>query len=486
MLKILKFENLGFYQKWVVVSGTTALATGVCYWATQRGELSLSLLLLFYVPLALSTVFLGLNVTAVLAVFIILISLFNLLSVSAPTWILVTFFIGLAVNYIAWYRWIKSGELEEFQLRKAAEELDLLENDARIAHEKIKNAHQANQVKIQRYIALNELARSLAMTLKTQEVVIFLIETISKTFMASGGVYTLLLFDNSMRKSLHAVRYSVDTEMEVRLNRERLNSDEIFNAWVVSQAKPLFIADTANDFRFQNYSPENKIRSLVSAPFMAGNEMLGLIRMESCQPLAFRQEDARLLSIFCDLGTVALEHAALYRQTIELAITDGLTGLYVQRYYKERVRDEVFRALEHKLPLCLMMIDVDKFKDYNDKYGHLTGDRVLKGVAQILRETVRTVDLVARYGGEEFSVLLLKTPWSGAKTVAERIRQKVAAQEIVAAHETTRVTVSIGVAELNPSFKDVETFVDSADQALYQAKADGRNCVRFAKTGTGS
>src|SRR5579871_345792 len=443
MLKILKFENLGFYQKWVVVSGTTALATGVCYWATQRGELSLSLLLLFYVPLALSTVFLGLNVTAVLAVFIILISLFNLLSVSAPTWILVTFFIGLAVNYIAWYRWIKSGELEEFQLRKAAEELDLLENDARIAHEKIKNAHQANQVKIQRYIALNELARSLAMTLKTQEVVIFLIETISKTFMASGGVYTLLLFDNSMRKSLHAVRYSVDTEMEFRLNRERLNSDEIFNAWVVSQAKPLFIADTANDFRFQNYSPENKIRSLVSAPFMAGNEMLGLIRMESCQPLAFRQEDARLLSIFSDLGTVALEHAALYRQTIELAITDGLTGLYVQRYYKERVRDEVFRALEHKLPLCLMMIDVDKFKDYNDKYGHLTGDRVLKGVAQILRETVRTVDLVARYGGEEFSVLLLKTPWSGAKTVAERIRQKVAAQEIVAAHETTRVTVSI-------------------------------------------
>jgi diguanylate cyclase (GGDEF)-like protein len=271
--------------------------------------------------------------------------------------------------------------------------------------------------------------------------------------------------------------------MEIRLNRERLNPDEIFNAWVVAQAKPLFIADTTNDFRFQNYSAENKIRSIVSAPFMAGNEMLGLIRMESCFPSAFRQEDARLLSIFCDLGTVALEHAALYRQTIELAITDGLTGLYVQRYYKERVRDEVFRALEHKLPLCLMMIDVDKFKSYNDKYGHLTGDKVLKGVAQILKETVRTVDLVARYGGEEFSVLLLKTPWSGAKTVAERIRQKVAAQEIVAAHETTRVTVSIGVAELNPSFKDVESFVDSADQALYQAKADGRNCVRFAKTG---
>ncbi|HJT25682.1 MAG TPA: sensor domain-containing diguanylate cyclase [bacterium] len=486
MLKILKLENLSFSQKWISVLGSTLLATVVCYLAAQRGEVSLSLLLLFYVPLALSTVLLGLNLTAALAIAIVVISLLTLISISAPAWILATFFLGLAVNYTGWYRWIRAGELEDFQRRKTGEELDLAMNDARIAHEKVKIAHQSNQLKIQRYIALNELARSLAMTLKTQEVVVFLIETISKTFMASGGVYTLLLFDNSMRKSLHAVRYSVDTEMEVRLNRERLNPDEIFNAWVVAQTKPLFLADTLNDFRFQNYSPENKIRSLVSAPFMAGNEMLGLIRMESCLPSAFRQEDARLLSIFCDLGTVALEHAALYRQTIELAITDGLTGLYVQRYYKDRVRDEVFRALEHKLPLCLMMIDVDKFKGYNDKYGHLTGDKVLRVVAQILKETVRTVDLVARYGGEEFSVLLLKTPWSGAKTVAERIRQKVEAQEIAAGHETTHITVSIGVAELNPSFKDVESFVDSADQALYQAKADGRNCVRFAKTGSPS
>jgi diguanylate cyclase (GGDEF)-like protein len=216
---------------------------------------------------------------------------------------------------------------------------------------------------------------------------------------------------------------------------------------------------------------------------MAGSEILGLFRMESSFAAAFRQDDARLLSNFCDLGTVALEHVALYRQTIELAITDGLTNLYVQRYFKERVRDEVFRALEHKLPLCLMMIDVDNFKSYNDRYGHLVGDRVLKAVAQVLRETVRTVDLVARYGGEEFSVLLLKTPWSGAKIVAERIRQKVSEWDIIVAQKPTFVTVSVGVAELSPAFKSVESFIDSADQALYQAKADGKNCVRLAKPG---
>jgi diguanylate cyclase (GGDEF)-like protein len=477
-------ENLKIQQRWFLVLVTLFVAIAVYYSAAGRGENLLSSLLLFFVPLTLSSVLLGLTTTAVLTVIVIVISLINLVSASAPPWVSATFVLGLVVNYYGWYRWIRQREVQEFQFQKDHEELELNMNDTRIAYDKIKVAHQSNLVKIQRYTALNELARSLAMTFKTQDVVVLLIETISKTFMVPGGVYTLLLFDSTIGKGLHSVRYSVDTEMEVRLNRERLNPEEIFNAWVVSQSKPLFISDTSNDFRFQNYSSENKIRSLMSAPLMAGNEILGLVRIESCFPAAFRQDDARLLSNFCDLGTVALEHVALYRQTIELAITDGLTGLYVQRYYKERVRDEVFRALEHKLPLCLMMIDVDNFKSYNDKYGHLVGDKVLKVVSQVLKETVRTVDLVARYGGEEFSVLLLKTPWSGAKTVAERIRQKVAEQEIIASQQATHITVSIGVSELNPVFKDVEKFIDSADQALYQAKDDGKNCVRLAKTGT--
>src|ERR1035441_3884565 len=448
MKTFLNLEKMNAGQRWALVLGTALPSILVCYLAPEKEGSYLSPLFLFFIPLTLSAALLGLNATAFLTVVVLLFPLFNLLTASAPAWIFTTFILALVFNYIVWNRWTRKKELQEFQYRKAQEELELSLNDTRIAHEKIKAAHQSNQVKIQRYTALNELARSLAMTFKSQDVVVLLIETISKTFMVPGGVYTLLLFDSTIGKALHSVRYSVDTEMEVRLNRERLNPEEIFNSWVISQAKPLFISDSTNDFRFQNYSAENKIRSLVSAPLMAGNEILGLIRMESCFPAAFRQDDARLLSNFCDLGTVALEHVALYRQTIELAITDGLTGLYVQRYYKERVRDEVYRAQEHQLPLCLLMIDVDNFKSYNDRYGHLVGDRVLKVVSQVLKESVRTVDLVARYGGEEFSVLLLKTPWSGARTVAERIRQKVEEQEIIASQEATHITVSIGVSEL--------------------------------------
>lgn len=478
-----RIEKWSAPRRGMVVGTVFLTALIALFEAVQERDNVLSCLFLFYAPLALSTMLLGTNATLFLTAAVVVVSAPSLISTSAPVWVWLTFLSGLGLNYILWHRWMERRGLEEFQFKKETEELELGMNDARLAHDKVRIAYQANLVKIQRYTALNELARSLAMTFKIQDVVVLLIETISKTFMVPGGVYALLLFDSSIGKALHAVRYSVDTEMEVRLNRERLNPQEVFNNWVASQTKTLFVNDALNDFRFQNLSAEDKVRSLVSAPLMAGNEIIGLIRMESCFPSAFRQDDARLLSNFCDLGTVALEHVALYRQTIELAITDGLTGLYVQRYYKERVRDEVFRALEHKLPLCLMMIDVDNFKSYNDRYGHLVGDRVLKVVAQVLKETVRTVDLVARYGGEEFSVLLLKTPWGGAKTVAERIRQKVAQQEIIANQQSTHVTVSIGVAELTTSFKDAESFIDMADQALYQAKSEGKNCVRLARIG---
>ncbi len=477
------FEKASPIQKWVWVLGTFTLSMFACYWIDDHGGNLGSALFFLFVPIALSMVYFNTTITMVLASGAVFINLLNIFETPLYWAHFVFFLMALGLNLYFWQRWNLEKERREFAFTNTLDQTELAANDTQRAFEKDKAAYQANQIKIQRYTALNELARSLAMTFKTQDVVVLLIETISKTFLVPGGVYTLLLFDSSIGKALHAVRYSPDTEMDVRLNRERLSLEEPFNAWVMGQTKPLVVVDASKDFRFQTIGSQTTVKSLVAAPLMAGSEMLGLIRMESGFSGAFRQEDARLLSNFADLGTVALEHVALYRQTIELAITDGLTGLYVQRYYKERLRDEVFRAQEHKLPLSLLMLDVDNFKTYNDRYGHLVGDRVLKVVAQVLRESVRTVDLVARYGGEEFSVLLLKTPAMGAQTVAERIREKISEQEIIASQEATHITVSIGVAELVPAFKEVEKFIDAADQALYRAKGEGKNCVRVAKSG---
>src|ERR1019366_8392893 len=213
-------EKLNSAQKWSVVLGTLILAAVACYGVSQRDGNLYSALFIYYIPLGFSAMLLGLNVTALLTLVVVVLSFLNFLSSSFPLWVYLTFFSSLGVNYFFWYQWSGERELKEFQYQKAKEELDLSFNDTQLAHEKIKTAHQTNLIKIQRYTAVNELARSLAMTFKTQDVVVLLIETISKTFMVPGGVYTLLMFDSSIGKALHAVRYSVDTEMEVRLRSE--------------------------------------------------------------------------------------------------------------------------------------------------------------------------------------------------------------------------------------------------------------------------
>ncbi len=166
-----------------------------------------------------------------------------------------------------------------------------------------------------------------------------------------------------------------------------------------------------------------------------------------------------------------------------LSVTDGLTRAYNHRHFQERLRGEVGRALRHGLPLCCVMVDIDRFKRINDSFGHPTGDRVLVRLVEILKEGVRGEDLVARYGGEEFVLLLPNTDAEHGAAMAERIRSRVAAESLdVGRAEPLRFTISMGVAGRRPSEHglDADALLRAADRALYQAKADGRNRVVVA------
>ncbi|MBI3179124.1 MAG: diguanylate cyclase [Deltaproteobacteria bacterium] len=161
-----------------------------------------------------------------------------------------------------------------------------------------------------------------------------------------------------------------------------------------------------------------------------------------------------------------------------LSVTDDLTGLYNHRAMQQRLRDEFLRAQRYNDPLSLLMIDLDHFKEINDKSGHLFGDQVLIQLAKLLRKAVRETDFVARYGGEEFLVILPQTHFSGCLPVAERVWRSVAEHEYVAEKNKTRVTVSVGVSFFpNKNVATVEQLLHSADQALYQAKREGRNRI---------
>jgi len=165
----------------------------------------------------------------------------------------------------------------------------------------------------------------------------------------------------------------------------------------------------------------------------------------------------------------------------QLAVTDGLTGLYNHRHFHERLTLEVERSQRSGLPLSLLMLDVDHFKQFNDTYGHPSGDEVLRQLARVLGDTRRANDVVARYGGEEFAVILVDTPKFTAAKVAERVRERIYDNDFSeAAPRAGRLSVSIGVATFPDDGGDAEALVRSADTALYAAKRAGRNRVVLA------
>jgi diguanylate cyclase (GGDEF)-like protein len=163
----------------------------------------------------------------------------------------------------------------------------------------------------------------------------------------------------------------------------------------------------------------------------------------------------------------------------KLAYRDGLTGLYNKRYFHKVFSTELERSMRYKLPLSLLLLDIDFFKDVNDTYGHPVGDKVLIRVSNILLRLVRNSDVVARYGGEEFAVILPETEVKGAKVLAQRLRRGIAQEQLKNGDHTVSVTVSIGLCGTNLVTKGLltDTIIECSDKALYKAKQNGRNRV---------
>jgi diguanylate cyclase (GGDEF)-like protein len=179
-------------------------------------------------------------------------------------------------------------------------------------------------------------------------------------------------------------------------------------------------------------------------------------------------------------GTLVSLKKAIENVVIQerLANADGLTGLNNRRHLFELGTREFELTRRHKRSFSVMMMDIDHFKKFNDTYGHDIGDKILKLVASAIKEAARTTDIIGRYGGEEFTVLLPEAELDGAKIVAERIRENVAAKRLkTEEYGELSCTISIGVAMLGSDEKDIEELIKKADAKLYEAKESGRNRV---------
>ena len=196
--------------------------------------------------------------------------------------------------------------------------------------------------------------------------------------------------------------------------------------------------------------------------------------------------DFQKFEILASQLALQVKKVQLYETVKEISIIDGLTQVFVRRHFFERFQEELKRAIRYQFPLSVLMVDVDHFKSYNDKFGHLVGDKTLREVAQVIRENVRRVDVIGRYGGEEFLIVAPEIGKAQGVDLGERIRSAVAHKTFQLYDEEAQVTVSVGVSSFpenlekntqNFSDKQMTELVEKADRALYRAKQEGRNRV---------
>lgn len=223
----------------------------------------------------------------------------------------------------------------------------------------------------------------------------------------------------------------------------------------------------------------NNERSVIVAPLFSESEPLGCIYVGAKQEYTFNDDHRNLVQTVSYQTAIALKNARLYEQTQQMALTDGLTGLWTHRYFQVRLQEELQWSDRSGKPICLVMVDTDKFKQYNDTLGHPAGDALLKDIAALLKDKVRQSDVVCRYGGDEFALILKDASKDLAAATCERIRETFQLRFATAA---VQVTSSIGIACYPIDATDKKDLSEAADAALYVSKRTGRNRVTLSKT----
>ena len=390
-----------------------------------------------------------------------------------PAAISITLFCNLFIYFFLWRIFSGQALLIQSQIEHATEEINIISVD----NKKSQDYNLGLEAKIILYSNLKRIIEELNSSLKLEIVVGILSSNVYKLISDNRGIALLYLVDKQCQKLnlIHSIKDDSDLAVFTK-------EGDIFDHWVLRHSSQLLIENLKNDFRFDadNINIQNKrpVFSLISSPLVSNNSLLGLLRLESKESDFFNQDDLRFLSLVSDLGAVALENSLFFQKTQDLAVHDDLTGLYTRSYFIDRLKDEAKHCLRLDQHLSMMMIDIDFFKQYNDKFGHIAGDIVLKKLAVLMKNVLHEFSpLLCRFGGEEFLVMLSGLNKKKTLVIAEELRQRIQKEKITLRRQDTHITVSIGVSSLPLDTKDEDELVQKADKAMYTAKEKGRNQV---------
>jgi diguanylate cyclase (GGDEF)-like protein len=356
-----------------------------------------------------------------------------------------------------------------------------MDTDTIMSDEKIKKiigAIEAKKSKIENYRMLTKVAEELLSTLDKRDIVKVIVGYLPK-LTGKQNVKCMLLVKHEETDTFIQTTEEHSEDQLVK-GAPGVYKKDPFDEWVIKNKYTLFIKNVDDDLRFRNLRKDWILfKSLISMPLFENKRLIGILKFYSKEAETFDNEDVRLLNYLGDISSSVVENSILYKKTEALATQDGLTGLFIRRYFIERLDEEIKRAKTTDSSFSYVMIDIDHFKDCNDTYGHLFGDTVLRFLGGFLKDDLRDVDVAGRYGGEEFAIILPNTNMNGAKFVADRLRENFSKLVIaVNENEGMKLTLSMGGVEYKKGMKVMDV-MNQADKALYYSKENGRNKVTF-------
>lgn len=251
---------------------------------------------------------------------------------------------------------------------------------------------------------------------------------------------------------------------------------KVFNA-----SGPIFISDLREEPSINPLLLREGARSALIAPLLVEGKIIGALYINDFKKRILRAEDISIFSIISVYAALTIERVKSIEDMRMLSIVDGLTGLFNHRYMMEQLQKEYQRSFRHGTVFSVIMLDIDKFKPYNDNYGHLEGNKVLKEMAAIFRNASRVTDVVGRFGGEEFCIVVPEMGREATVCFAEKLLRDVAAHSF----PNREITLSAGVATFKEDGDSPMALLERADEYLYQAKHQGRNRVCSAINSSG-
>ncbi len=327
--------------------------------------------------------------------------------------------------------------------------------------------------------AFNEIGKTLTSTLDISEVLSIIMEKMSQLMKPTN--WSLLLVDQDSNELYFEIAVGEGAE---KLKGVRLPIGEGVVGWVATEGAPILVTDAYKDERWckkMDDMTKFQTRSILCAPMMSRDTVLGVIELVNSQPDAFSESDLRLLSSLSAFAAIAIENARNFQRVQELTVTDDVTSLYNSRYLHEAIEREFERSRRYGHHFSVVFFDLDHFKQVNDRHGHLHGSRLLAEVGELIKGQLRLVDIPTRYGGDEFVLVLPQTSKDQAVHVARRLRMALNGAVFLRDEGLeVRVTASFGVASYPEDAGNKDDVLRYADEAMYRVKETTRDGIQIA------